>query len=349
MAIRNYTNTASPTFLTDAVDDDDTTLNVPSTTGYPEVPFTLAIDRGSNDEEIVLATAKSSNTFTVERGYDNTPASSHDADSPVEHVSSAQDFQDANAHIFDTDRDDHTQYLTEERVLALDLSGATGVSASPLGAIVAFVGAEGDVPDKWHLCNGAAVSRATYAELFAICGETYGEGDGSSTFNLPDLRGRFPLGQSFNGRTLYATTMTLGGVSGEELHTLSVLELASHTHIQNPHIHEMPTHNHTGTTGHNGAHVHAELFGADWFLTITSNVNHEEYQKPAPGTGARAYPNSGGTPDGADIHNHTFSTNYTDPGDTVNATAVNQQSGGGWPHNNMPPYQVMNFIIRIEP
>ena len=60
------------------------------------------------------------------------------------------------------------------------------------GAIMAYAGAS--APSGWLLCNGAAINRTTYATLFSIIGETYGVGNGNTTFNLPDLRGRFPLG-----------------------------------------------------------------------------------------------------------------------------------------------------------
>jgi microcystin-dependent protein len=63
---------------------------------------------------------------------------------------------------------------------------------APPGAVMAF--ARSSVPTGWLKCNGAAVSRTTYADLFAAIGTTYGAGDGSTTFNLPDLRGEFIRG-----------------------------------------------------------------------------------------------------------------------------------------------------------
>lgn len=67
------------------------------------------------------------------------------------------------------------------------------------GMIVMFGGAT--PPDEWLLCDGSAVSRATYSVLFGIVGTTYGAGDGSTTFNLPDLRSSFPLGMGQRVRT----------------------------------------------------------------------------------------------------------------------------------------------------
>ncbi len=84
------------------------------------------------------------------------------------------------------------------------LSTAAGL---PSGAIIAYGGAA--APNGYLMCNGAAVSRTTYAALFAVIGTTYGSGDGSTTFNIPDLRQRFPLGKADSG-----TGNTLGGTGG---------------------------------------------------------------------------------------------------------------------------------------
>ena len=69
---------------------------------------------------------------------------------------------------------------------------AIATAASPTGAVQFF--AQATAPAGWLVCDGRAVSRATYASLFAAIGETYGAGNGSSTFNLPNLIGRFPEG-----------------------------------------------------------------------------------------------------------------------------------------------------------
>ena len=71
-------------------------------------------------------------------------------------------------------------------------SAPIGIRPTPAGAVVAFAGAT--APDGWLLCNGATISRTTYSELFAAIGTTYGVGDGSTTFKIPDLRGEFVRG-----------------------------------------------------------------------------------------------------------------------------------------------------------
>ena len=81
------------------------------------------------------------------------------------------------------------------------------------GTIKMFAGSV--APDGWLLCNGQAVSRTTYSKLFNVIGTTYGEGDGSTTFNVPDLRGRTPVGVG-TGTASDATAHALGQAEGTE-------------------------------------------------------------------------------------------------------------------------------------
>lgn len=95
----------------------------------------------------------------------------------------------------------------------------------PAGSIVQF-GAT-TAPAGWLLCDGAAVSRTTYAVLFAAIGTTWGTGDGSTTFNVPDHRGRTPIGQ---GTGAGLTGRTLAAILGEEIHALTTAEMPAHFH-----------------------------------------------------------------------------------------------------------------------
>lgn len=81
--------------------------------------------------------------------------------------------------------------------LAPDSAGNVNISTLPTGIIIAYSASA--VPDGYLLANGADVSRTTYADLFAVIGTTYGEGNGSTTFTLPNLTDRFIQGSSTAG------------------------------------------------------------------------------------------------------------------------------------------------------
>jgi len=116
-----------------------------------------------------------------------------------------------------------------------DFDGAnlTGIEGIPTATIVPWSSAS--VPSGFLECNGAAVSRSTYAALFAIVGTTYGSGDGSSTFNVPNLADNVPVGKSNNkalastgGANAVTSTGNVGGSTANA--TLSTPQLASHSH-----------------------------------------------------------------------------------------------------------------------
>src|SRR3990167_10544352 len=111
-------------------------------------------------------------------------------------------------------------------------------------------------PNGWLLCNGDAISRTTYAPLFSHIGTAFGVGDGSTTFNVPDLRGRAPIGA---GTGSGLTARTLAANVGTETVTISTAELASHTHVQNSHNHTQDAHTHTV----NSTHSHSIAGGTD--------------------------------------------------------------------------------------
>ena len=101
--------------------------------------------------------------------------------------------------------------------------GRDGVGV-PTGVINDYAGV--NAPDGWLLCHGQEVSRNTYNNLFNVIGTIYGEGDGSTTFNIPDLRSRVGVGLNV-GDTDFNT---LGNTLGEKTHTLTVNEMPSHSH-----------------------------------------------------------------------------------------------------------------------
>lgn len=101
--------------------------------------------------------------------------------------------------------------------------GASG-DTFPIGAISEYAGAT--APTNWLICDGSAISRTTYADLFNVIGTRYGTGDGSTTFNLPDFRRRVPVGLDNNDTDFD----TLGNTGGEKEHTLTINEMPSHHH-----------------------------------------------------------------------------------------------------------------------
>lgn len=260
----------------------------------------------------------------------------------------------------------------ESRVTSLE--GAT--VSIPAGIFLPYGGA--NAPSGWLLCDGAAVSRTTYAALFAAIGTAYGAGNGSTTFNVPDMRSRVPVGFDSGAGEFDA----LGETGGAKTHQLSSAEMPSHTHVQNAHNHGVtdPGHNHTqnahnhGVTdpGHNhtqNAHNHA----------VTDPGHTHPYKSQTAATGsATSYEHGaidtssteaaeGESTDsavtgltvnnatavnqsnttGVTVNNATPTNNAAATGVTVdNATPTNQNTGGGAFHNNLQPYNTANYIIK---
>ena len=100
-------------------------------------------------------------------------------------------------------------------------SNNKAVPVLPTGSVIPFAGKT--APTGWLMCQGQAVSRTTYAQLFSVIGTTFGSGDGSTTFNLPDLRGRVAVGVDSDANFL-------GTTAGEKVVTLSIDQIPTHSH-----------------------------------------------------------------------------------------------------------------------
>lgn len=316
MARRHYNNTAVPVALTADCTSGATSLQVAATSGFPTTPFTIGIERGTPDEEVCLVTAVPDSThLTVTRGYDGTTGKAHSTDDPVEHCVIAMDYDEANAHVNDSSLH----------------------QGAPSGTVLGFMGSEASCPSGWLICDGRAVSRATYSALHTILKDAggsntyvHGAGDGSTTFNLPDLRGRVLLGRDNMGgssanRVVNAQADAFGGNAGAETVALSSSEMPSHTHTQNSHTHTQNAHTHT-----QNAHRHAPLIGGNFMTDVAGGGG---YAGGIAGTVTNA------TADTVATNQSTTATNNA-------TTATNQNTGGGAAHNNMPPYLTTTAIIK---
>src|SRR5689334_22761958 len=117
--------------------------------------------------------------------------------------------------------------------------GIAGLPTVPTGFISPWP--TSTAPTGYLLCNGDAVSRTGYANLFALIGTTYGTGDNSTTFNVPDMRGRFPLGKASSG-----TGSTLAGTGGAIDHTHTGGTVSGSTASESAHTHAV-----SGSTANN--------------------------------------------------------------------------------------------------
>jgi microcystin-dependent protein len=194
-------------------------------------------------------------------------------------------------------------------------------------------------PTGWLLCQGQAISRSTYSALFAVIGTTYGVGDNSTTFNLPNAKGRVAVGKDATAE--FDTLGEIEGASVAKTQTLATTQLPAHTHYQGSvgGISANHTHQSANTEGVLGGDTHTHTFG-----NISLWTNHSPYTNEL--TGLADDSKLGGTSSGESAdHVHDFTTGWVnyDHGHTF---TTDNGTGGAGSHNNLMPYQVINFIIK---
>jgi microcystin-dependent protein len=198
------------------------------------------------------------------------------------------------------------------------------------GTIIPYGGSS--APSGFLLCDGSAVSRTTYSTLFGVISTTFGSGDGSTTFNVPDLRGRVVAGKDNMGGSaasrLTGTTMspdgnTLGATGGEQTHTLTTGELASHTHTASV---TDPGHHHDLWGSNANANNNYAGFGQSFITGVMGEVGTASGGTPA------AYTNAGAG------HQLVIDS-------TTGTTVSNATAGSGTAHNNVQPTLILNYII----
>lgn len=202
---------------------------------------------------------------------------------------------------------------------------------APPGCVIQFAGST--APSGWLFCDGSAISRTTYANLFSTIGILYGAGDNVNTFNLPDLRDRVPIGKSSTkvlATTGGSSTLTPSGSISIAGTSLTTDQLPAHNHGVNDsgHVHSVsdPSHRHYISGGLRysqgyaaGDNVNISLGGesAGWTDYASTGISIA-----AGGTGISIQNNGSGT-----THNHSAS---------FTGTSV----------SSLPPYIVLNYIIK---
>lgn len=179
-----------------------------------------------------------------------------------------------------------------------------------------------DLPTGYLWCDGAAHSRTTHANLFARIGTRFGAGNGASTFNVPDLRQRFPLGKAASG-----TGSTLGSTGGAIDHEHDAGTLAGPSHTHGAGTYATPAHSHGGSTGNK---------------SLDLDKTFDNFSQAAEDAAAiiEVVLDSGDDP-----HNHTISQQA--------AATITGSSGSGGTGSvtgstaaNNPPFIALNYIIK---
>lgn len=189
----------------------------------------------------------------------------------------------------------------------------------PTGIILDFAGTV--VPAGFLACDGSAVSRTTYANLWAAIGATWGAGDGSTTFNVPDLRRRTTIGSG--GVAVSGPANTTGATGGAETVTLTSNEMPTHSHGVTD-----PQHSHGASTAANGDHAHL------WGVNLQAGAAAGAGNLGESGTGSAANTSTAGS------HSHGVTVNNAATGITI------QNAGSGNAHTNMQPSAVVTKIIK---
>lgn len=201
----------------------------------------------------------------------------------------------------------------------------------PTGSVLDFAGST--APDGWLLCFGQAVSRTDYAALFAALGTTYGVGDGSTTFNLPDCRGRVKAGKdNMGGVAAGQLTSALSGVNGAALGSTGGAQVHS---IQTS---EVGQHNHSASSAGAGSHNHQ---GGLRHNTSTTAVWEYSYVADT-ATGTNALGGYSLEPSGS-----TTKREITDTELNHTHTISVSNNAASSPHQNTQPTIIFNTIIKV--
>lgn len=202
-----------------------------------------------------------------------------------------------------------------------------------IGQIIQFAGST--IPEHFLVCDGSAVSRTTYSDLFAVIGTSYGIGDGSSTFNLPDLIEKVAIGAS--------SGHAVGTTGGELSHLLLSTEIPGHSHSVPAHGHsndivlKTPSLSHTISTQPSFTYTKLNSTAS----TGVSQKSSYSYN----GTGNVSMTAATNVA----IADHAATACTMSGGVTDCPAMTSGDAGSGDAHNNMMPYIALVYLIQAEP
>lgn len=220
--------------------------------------------------------------------------------------------------------------------------GSAGFVQTPIGVVVPFAGSTS--PANWLLCGGQAVSRVTYSGLFLTIGTTYGSGDGSTTFNLPDLRGRTVAGEDDMGGT--AANRLTNGVSG-----VNGIVLGATGGSQSLHLHSHANTLTSNTVASNG-HTHA---GQGSLVAAIGATNGDPSRigyvagtagGGGPGTATYSILGSNTLVNSAPFNHYTPVYGSTGGNSASTTVGITNADAGAGTSQNVQPTIVLNYIIR---
>lgn len=201
-----------------------------------------------------------------------------------------------------------------------------------IGQIIQFSG--NTVPSHFLVCDGSAVSRTTYSDLFDVIGTSFGNGDGSTTFNIPDLSNKVAIGTS--------SGHSLGSSGGESSHTLTSAEIPAHAHT-------IPEHGHSND-----------------IVMVTPELSHTITSQPSftytrcNSTSSNGVQQTGDSYTGRTNASMTRATDVSITSHQATACTMSggvtdcpafdtETAGSGDAHNNLMPYIALVYLIQAEP
>ena len=201
----------------------------------------------------------------------------------------------------------------------LDMENTSGVGGLPVGVVIPFAGEK--IPTGWLICDGREVKRTQYSRLYDSVGDKHGAGDGSTTFNLPDMRGRVVAGLSDNNDVL-SGAMNLGQKKGDQTCKLT--------------LDQLPSHNHGGVqTVSSTTSVPLNL------PVMTQGTFNVGLKHP--------YPLAIKSPSSRNWKLDDYRQNYGNSTATTTSSFTLPAAGGGQAHNNVQPTMILNYIINTVP